>query len=433
MRDHLDRRIKAAGCVNANFPLFIPKSFLEKEAEHVEGFAPQVAWVTIGGAEELQEPLAVRPTSEAIIGHMYAKWVQSYRDLPILINQWANVVRWEKVTRLFLRTMEFLWQEGHTAHASWQEAQDRTMQMLEVYRAFAEEDLAIPVIAGQKSEAEKFAGAESTYSIEAMMGDGKALQAGTSHNLADHFAKGFDIQFLDRDNERKYVFTTSWGLSTRTLGALIMVHGDSAGLILPPKVAPYQVVFVPIWRKAEEQAQVEAAVQQLHGALLAAGVRSYVDWRDDKTAGWKFNEWELRGVPLRIEVGPRDVREGKAMVVRRDTRAKEAIDQDALVGRVQSLLETIQRELFERAARFRAENTRWVGDYAAFRREIEGRGFLNAWWCGDPVCEDQIKNDTKATIRNLPLDQTAPDAPQPAVCIYCRRPAERWGAFARSY
>ena len=430
---HLDRRIKAAGCVNAYFPLFIPKSFLEKEAEHVEGFAPQVAWVTIGGGEELQEPLAVRPTSEAIIGHMYAKWVQSYRDLPILINQWANVVRWEKVTRLFLRTMEFLWQEGHTAHASWQEAQDRTLTMLDVYRAFAEEDLAIPVIAGRKSESEKFAGAEATYSIEAMMGDGKALQAGTSHNLADHFAKGFEIQFLDRDNERKYAFTTSWGLSTRIVGATIMVHGDSGGLILPPKVAPYQAVFVPIWRKEAERAQVEEVVRRLDAALTAAGARSFVDWRDDKTAGWKFNEWELRGVPLRIEVGPRDVRDGKALVVRRDTRVKESVAQDGLAARVQTLLDEIQHAMYERALKFRAENTRWVADYAAFQREIEQRGFLRAWWCGGAACEDQIKTDTKATIRNIPLDQTlAGEAPAPH-CVLCGKAATHWVVFARSY
>jgi prolyl-tRNA synthetase len=266
-----------------------------------------------------------------------------------------------------------------------------------------------------------------------MMGDGKALQSGTSHNLADHFARGFDIQFLDRDNERKYAFTTSWGLSTRTVGAVIMVHGDSAGLILPPKIAPYQTVFVPIWRKDEERTQVEDAVQRLHDALLAAGVRSFVDWRDDKTAGWKFNEWELRGVPLRIEVGPRDVREGKAMVVRRDTRAKEAIAQDELTTRVQGLLEQIQHDLFERAKQFRAENTRWATDYDTFKQEIEQRGFINAWWCGDAACEEQVKNETKATIRCLPLDQQTGSTPQPAVCLVCRKPAERWGVFARSY
>ena len=433
VRDHLDRRIKGSGCVNAYFPLFIPKSFLEKEAEHVEGFAPQVAWVTRGGTEELAEPLAVRPTSEAIIGHMYAKWVQSYRDLPILINQWANVVRWEKVTRLFLRTMEFLWQEGHTAHDSWEEAQARTMTMLEVYRAFAEEDLAIPVVPGQKSEAEKFAGAEATYSIEAMMGDGKALQSGTSHNLADHFAKGFDIQFLDRDNERKYAFTTSWGLSTRIVGALIMVHGDSNGLILPPKVAPYQVVFVPIWRKDAEREAVESTVRRLHDALLHAGIRSHVDWRDDRTAGWKFNEWELRGVPVRIEVGPRDVSNGQAVLVRRDTRAKESVGHDDLVARVQDLMVQIQQDMYDRALRFRTENTRWVSTYADFKREIEERGFIKAWWCGDPACEDQVKNETKATIRCLPLVQEDADAPEPHVCLVCGKPADRWGLFARSY
>src|SRR5690349_20973522 len=376
VRDHLDTRIKRSGCVNAYFPLLIPKSFLEKEAEHVEGFAPQVAWVTKGGGEDLAEPLAIRPTSEAIIGYMYAKWIQSYRDLPLLINQWANVMRWEKVTRLFLRTAEFLWQEGHTVHATYDEAQERTMQMLEVYRAFVEEDLAIPVVPGRKSESEKFAGAERTYSIEALMGDGKALQAGTSHNLGDHFARGFNIKFLDRDNLEKFAFTTSWGLSTRIIGALIMVHGDNQGLILPPKVAPFQVVFVPIWRKDQERDDVFAAIRRMEDALRRVGVRVKVDWTEDTSPGFKFNEWEMRGVPLRIEVGPRDVRDGKAVLVRRDTRAKEPVAQTDITTRVPALLAEIQQALYDRAVAFRAERTRFVGDYAEFRREIEERGFI---------------------------------------------------------
>ncbi len=407
MRDFLDARIKGAGCVNAYFPLLIPKSFLEKEAEHVEGFAPQVAWVTQGGDEVLAEPLAIRPTSEAIIGYMYAKWIQSYRDLPLLINQWANVLRWEKVTRLFLRTAEFLWQEGHTVHATFDEAQDRTMEMLEVYRRFAEEDLAIPVVPGRKSESEKFAGAERTYSIEALMGDGKALQAGTSHNLGDHFARGFNIKFLDRDGVEKYAFTTSWGLSTRTVGALIMVHGDAQGLILPPKVAPFQVVFVPIWRKDAEKEAVFATIRDLAQTLTNHGVRVKVDWNETTTPGYKFNEWELRGVPLRVEVGPRDVRDGQAVVVRRDTRAKEAVAHSALAARVQTLLDEMQQALYDRAVRFRAEHTHWASDYAEFQRLIEDRGFIEAWWCGNAACETQIKNDTKATIRCIPLDQSA--------------------------
>jgi prolyl-tRNA synthetase len=431
VRDHLDTRIKRSGCVNAYFPLLIPKSFLEKEAEHVEGFAPQVAWVTKGGEEELAEPYAIRPTSEAIIGYMYAKWIQSYRDLPLLINQWANVMRWEKVTRLFLRTAEFLWQVGHTVHATYDEAEERTLMMLDVYRALCEDDLAIPVVPGRKSEAEKFAGADRTYSIEALMGDGKALQAGTSHNLADHFARGFNIKFLDRDGAEKFAYTTSWGLSTRIIGALIMVHGDDQGLILPPKVAPFQVVFVPIWRKETEKADVFASIGRLEHALQGAGVRTKVDWSENTTPGFKFNEWELRGVPLRIEVGPRDVREGKAVLVRRDTRAKEPVSQDMLVERVQDLLKDIQQGLYDRAVRFRAENTHWANTYDEFKQLIENRGFIEAWWCGDAACETQVKNDTKATTRCIPLDQSKHQGP--GTCLVCGKPAGQWVIFARAY
>ncbi len=431
VRDHLDVRIKRSGCVNAYFPLLIPKSFLEKEAEHVEGFAPQVAWVTKGGEDELAEPYAIRPTSEAIIGYMYAKWIQSYRDLPLLINQWANVMRWEKVTRLFLRTAEFLWQEGHTVHATYDEAEERTLMMLDVYRALCEDDLAIPVVPGRKSEAEKFAGADRTYSIEALMGDGKALQAGTSHNLGDHFARGFNIKFLDRDGAEKFAYTTSWGLSTRIIGAVIMVHGDDQGLILPPKVAPFQVVFVPIWRKETEKADVFASIGRLEHALQSAGVRTKVDWSENTTPGFKFNEWELRGVPLRIEVGPRDVREGKAVLVRRDTRAKEAVSQDMLVERVQDLLKDIQQGLYDRAVRFRAENTHWANTYDEFKQLIENRGFIEAWWCGDAACETQVKNDTKATTRCIPLDQSK--HPGPGTCLVCGKPAGQWVIFARAY
>jgi prolyl-tRNA synthetase len=431
VRDHLDARIKASGCVNAYFPLLIPKSFLEKEAEHVEGFAPEVAWVTKGGNDELAEPLAIRPTSEAIIGYMYAKWIQSYRDLPLLINQWANVMRWEKVTRLFLRTAEFLWQEGHTVHASYDEAQARTMEMLEVYRAFAETDLAVPVVPGRKSESEKFAGADRTYTIEALMGDGKALQAGTSHNLADHFAKGFDIDFLDSDGQKKFAHTTSWGVSTRIIGAIIMVHGDAQGLILPPKVAPFQVVFVPIWRKEAEKDQVFDTIRHLENDLRKAGVRVKVDWSEHTTPGFKFNEWELRGVPLRIEVGPRDVKEGKAVVVRRDNRAKEAVDQADLVGRVQGLLVEIQQALYDRAVQFRADHTFWVTDYADFQTRIEDRGFFEAFWCGDAGCEAKVKADTKATIRCIPLDQSKHTGP--GTCLVCGKAAEQWVLWARAY
>src|SRR5213080_2984750 len=328
----LDTRFKETGVLNAYFPLLIPRSFLEREAEHVEGFAPEVAWVTRGGGEELEEPLAIRPTSETIIGHSFAKWIQSYRDLPLLLNQWNNVMRWEKRTILFLRTAEFLWQEGHTAHRTLEEAEERTLMMLEVYRSFAEEDAAMPVIMGRKSENEKFAGALRTYAIEALMGDGKALQAGTSHNLGTNFAKSFDIQFLDADGQRKYCATTSWGASTRLIGGIIMVHGDNAGLILPPRLAPYQVVIVPIWRKDAERAIVFETVERVE-KMLRGKVRVKVDVSEN-TPGWKFNEWELRGVPVRIEIGPRDVQNSSVMLVRRDNRAKEPIAIDALEARL---------------------------------------------------------------------------------------------------
>src|SRR5881398_3169762 len=328
----LDTRFKETDVLNAYFPLLIPRSFLEREAEHVKGFAPEVAWVTRGGGEELEEPLAIRPTSETIIGYSYAKWVQSYRDLPILINLWNNVMRWEKRTVLFLRTAEFLWQEGHTAHRTLEEAEERTLMMLEVYRSFAEEDLAIPVLAGRKSENEKFAGALRTYSIEAMMGDGKALRSGTSHNLSTNFAKGFDIEYLDADGQRNYCATTSWGLSTRVIGGIIMVHGDKSGLILPPHVAPYQAVIVPIWRKEVDKAGVSEQIARIE-KMLKGKVRLKVDLSEN-TPGWKFNEWELRGVPVRMEIGPRDVQNNNVMLVRRDNRIKESVAIGALETRL---------------------------------------------------------------------------------------------------
>src|SRR5579872_5127932 len=362
----LDARFKETGVVNAYFPLLIPRSFLEKEAEHVEGFAPEVAWVTRGGGEELEEPLAIRPTSETIIGHSYAKWIQSYRDLPLLINQWNNVMRWEKRTMLFLRTSEFLWQEGHTAHRSVEEAEERTRMMLEVYRAFAEEDLAIPVVAGRKSENEKFAGAFRTYSIEAMMGDGKALQSGTSHNLGTNFARGFDMKYLDAHGQRKYCATTSWGLSTRTIGGVIMVHGDSSGLILPPRIAPYQVALVPIWRKEADKAAVSELVMRVE-KMLKGKVRLKVDMSEN-TPGWKFNEWELRGVPVRMEIGPRDAQNGSVVLVRRDTRVKEIVSVEALEARLPVLLEEIQRALYQRALAFREQHTYQTDSYEEFKQ-----------------------------------------------------------------
>jgi len=426
----MDARFKETGIVNAYFPLLIPRSFLEREAEHVAGFAPEVAWVTRGGGEELEEPLAIRPTSETIIGHTYAKWVQSYRDLPILINLWNNVIRWEKRTTLFLRTTEFLWQEGHTAHRTIEEAEERTLMMLDVYRAFAEEDAAIPVITGRKSENERFAGAWRTYAIEALMGDGKALQAGTSHNFATNFAESFDIQYLDADGQRKYCATTSWGASTRLIGGIIMVHGDKAGLILPPRLAPYQVVVVPIWRNDSEKTAVVEMVGRVE-KMLKGKVRLKVDLSEN-TPGWKFNEWELRGVPVRMEIGPRDVRNESVMLVRRDNRAKEPVTLGALETRLPELLEEVQQALFQRAVDFRNNNTHYTDSYDEFKQIIaEKRGFVRVKWAEDSAAELAIKEETKATLRVIPFDQ--PEGGVHGKCFYTGKPATCEAIFARSY
>ena len=426
----LDRRFKETGHVNAYFPLFIPLSFIQKEAQHVEGFSPELAIVTVGGGKELEEPLVVRPTSETIIGHMYAKWIQSYRDLPVLINQWANVVRWEMRTRLFLRTTEFLWQEGHTAHATAEEAQEETMRMLDIYADFAERDAAIPVIRGRKSETEKFAGAVASYAIEAMMGDRRALQAGTSHFLGQNFAKAFDIQYLDESNQRQHCWTTSWGVSTRMVGAIVMVHGDDQGLVLPPKLAPIQVVIVPIWRSDDEREEVLEAVVRVEEMLKGvAEVR--VDRREGFSPGWKYNEWELRGVPLRIEIGPRDVRQNQVMLARRDVpgrAGKSSAPINGLVSTVQELLATIQSDMFQRALDFREAHTHDPKDYAEFG-EVVAKGFANSWWCEDEVCEAKIKDDTKATVRCIPLEQE----PGQSTCIQCGREAHVRAIFARAY
>jgi prolyl-tRNA synthetase len=424
----LDVRIKATGHVNAYFPLFIPESLLNKEAEHVEGFAPQVAYVTHGGGEELEEKLVVRPTSEAIIGTMYAKWVQGWRDLPILINQWANVVRWEKVTRPFLRTTEFLWQEGHTAHETEKEAEEETLKILDLYAEVCESILAVPVIKGRKSESEKFAGALRTYSIEALMGDGRALQAGTSHNLGQNFAKAFDITFQARDKSVQHVWGTSWGVTTRLVGALIMTHGDDSGLILPPLVAPYQVVVVPIGRDNWRETVLPTA-KKIQADLVAAGIRVTLDERDERP-GWKFSEWELRGVPLRLEIGPKDIEKSQALVARRDSREKIGMPMDGLAARVKELLGDVQRGLLERARAFREEHTTRASDYESFKRLMEGRpGFVIARWCGSAACEAAIKTDTQATIRNMPLGSPEPSG----TCVRCdnRATAEAW--FAKAY
>src|SRR4029078_1056992 len=377
MQQALDKRFKETGHVNAYFPLFIPESLLMKEAEHVEGFAPQVAWVTQGGNEVLEERLCVRPTSETIIGTMYAKWVQSWRDLPILINQCANVVGWEKVTRLFLRTTEFLWQEGHTAHETAEEAKEETLKILALYKEVCEQVLAVAVIDGQKSESEKFAGASKTYSIEALMGDARALQAGTSHNLGQNFAKAFDIQFQGRDKTVQHAWTTSWGVSTRLIGGVIMTHGDDNGLILPPRIAPYQVVIVPIPR-GNWQETVLPKARELKASLEARGVRVYLDDRDTQTPGWKFAEWELRGVPLRMEIGPKDIEKSAVMVARRDTRTKESMPMDGIVDAIAAKLDEIQAALLLRARTFRDEHTTRVSSYDEFKSVMEGRACVRA-------------------------------------------------------
>ena len=402
----LDDRFKATGHVNAYFPLFIPESLLMREAEHVEGFAPQVAWVTKGGTEELDEKLVVRPTSETIFGVMYQKWIQSWRDLPVLINQWANVVRWEKVTRPFLRTTEFLWQEGHTAHETADEAQEETLKILELYRDFIETELAIPVHYGPKSEAEKFPGADMTYSLEALMRDGKALQAATSHNLGQHFAKVFDITFQDEQGKRQHVYQTSWGSTTRLIGALTMVHGDDQGLKLPPRVAPIQAVVVPIWRKDDERAAVREFIDRVKAAV-GQRVRLWVDDREQYTPGWKYNEHELRGVPIRLEVGPKDVAKEAVMSVRRDTRAKESIPLTALAERLPTLLEQVQRDLFAAARAYRDENTVAARSIQELEAHFaEKRGFVAMPWEERAGIEAEIREKTGATLRCVPLDQS---------------------------
>jgi prolyl-tRNA synthetase len=426
----MDLRIKASGHRNAYFPLFIPESFLQKEAEHVKGFAPEVAWVTMGGKEELEERLAVRPTSEAIIGHMYSKWIKSYRDLPVLINQWANIVRWEKVTRPFLRTTEFLWQEGHTCHETEAQAEEETLKILDLYREFVETELAIPVVSGRKTLREKFAGAEMTYAIEGLMSDGRALQMGTSHNLGQHFAKVFDIKFEDRNQTLQYVWQTSWGVSTRLIGALIMCHGDDSGLRFPPRVAPVQVVIVPIpagnWKET-----VLPAAQTAADTLKKAGLRVELDAREESTPGWKFAEYEMRGVPVRIEIGPRDIKNAQAVLVRRDLKTKETVALADLAVRVPVLLDEIQAQLFREAKTFLEANTRTASTYDEFKTILDtNRGFVVSPWCGEDDCEDKIKTETSATIRVILLN--AP-APVEGGCVCCGRPAAAVAHFARAY
>ena len=432
MQARLDRIFKETGHVNAYFPLLIPQEFLNRESEHVEGFSPECAVVTIGGGKELEEPLVIRPTSETVIGHMYAQWINSYRDLPVLINQWANVMRWEKRTRIFLRTSEFLWQEGHTAHETYEEAQEETLKMLEVYRSFQENDLAIPVIPGQKSEAEKFPGALFTYTVEAMMQDGKALQSATSHNLGQNFAKAFEIQFLDRNNQQSLAWTTSWGSSTRMIGGLIMTHSDDDGLILPPRIAPVAVALIPIFVNDQERSQTLEFAEQIKQRLAVNldHLRIQIDDRDNLRPGDKFFHWIQQGVPVRVEIGPRDVKQQSAMVARRDVRDKKLVPLDEIAHHIMSLLQQIQQNLYQRALDFREVNTRTAKSYGEFKEilELEG-GFVRAHWNGSREVEDLIKNETKATIRCIPLN----DQPEVGKCILTGEHSKQEVIFAIAY
>ena len=442
IKDTFDKMIKETGHVNAYFPLFIPKSFLAKEAEHVEGFAKECAVVThtrlksdskkgivVDPDSKLEEEVIVRPTSETVIWSMYKKWIQSYRDLPLLINQWANVVRWEMRTRLFLRTTEFLWQEGHTAHATAEEAEEETLLILELYRKLAEDYLAMPVHTGFKSESEKFAGADRTYCIEAIMGDKRALQAGTSHNLGQNFAKAFDVTFQTKDNKEQMVYATSWGISTRLVGGVIMTHGDDKGLRLPPKIAPYQVVIVPIFKDKEGRKIFNKYLESVLLELRNAGVRIHEDWRKG-SPGFKFNEWEMKGVPIRLEVGPKDIEKQQVVIARRDTGEKQFVKKEDIVSLIPNLLDSIQNNLFEQAKQFRLNNTHTVSTYADFKEVIKNKGgFIRCGWDGSAETETAIKNETKATIRVIPFDENT----KGLNCIFSGKPAKHEVIFAKAY
>jgi len=435
LRDELDRRIKKTGARNAYFPVFIPLSFLQKEAQHVEGFAPEVAVVTHGGGKELEEKLVVRPTSETIINHMFAQWIHSHRDLPLMVNQWCNVVRWEMRTRPFLRTAEFLWQEGHTAHATREEAEQETLTMLEVYRSFVEDFLAVPLIYGRKSAAERFPGADDTYTIESLMPDGRALQCGTSHYLGQNFAKAFEIRFLDDNNQLQFPHQTSWGVSTRLLGAIIMSHGDDQGLRLPPAVASTQIVIVPIWRKPEEAEKVLPVARELREKLENAGLRARLDDRDGVTPGFKFNDWEMRGVPLRIEIGPRDIAANEVVTARRDIPGKEGKGKASLsdiATHVRTLLDEIQKNLYRQARAAMEANTHQLASYDALKSRMAGEGgggFVDLYWCGNPACETKIREETRATCRAIPLNQSVASGP----CVVCGSESKERAYFAKAY
>ena len=426
IQKELDRRFKETGVENVYMPMFIPESLLEREKDHVEGFAPEVAWVTYGGLNPLQERLCVRPTSETLFCDFYKDEIQSYRDLPKVYNQWCSVVRWEKETRPFLRSREFLWQEGHTAHATAEEAEARTQQMLNVYADFCEQVLAIPVVKGRKTDKEKFAGAEATYTIEALMHDGKALQSGTSHNFGDGFAKAFGIQYTDKDNKLKYVHQTSWGMTTRLIGALIMVHGDDSGLVLPPKIAPVQVDVIPIMQNKDGVLNKAYEVKE---ALVKAGLRVKVD-DTDKKPGWKFSEQEMRGIPVRVEMGPRDIEAGQAIIVRRDTREKTTVAIESLAEEIKNILDKMQTEMLERARTHREAHTYVATNYDEFKDVVANKpGFVKAMWCGDQAFEDKIKEETTATSRCMPFEQEHLSD----VCVCCGRPAKKMVYWGKAY
>lgn len=431
LQEIFNARIKTTGHRNVYFPMFIPESFLRKEAEHFQGFVPEVAWVTIGGETPLEEKLAIRPTSETIMYTTYAKWIRSWRDLPLKLNQWNSVVRWEtKATKLFLRTREFLWQEGHTAHATKEEADKEVMEILNVYKDLMENYLAIPVLAGRKTENEKFAGALYTTTLEAIMPDGKALQMATSHQLGQNFAKVFDIKFIGEDEKEHYVWQTSWGFSTRVIGALVMVHGDDKGLVLPPKVAPIHVVIIPILYKGADEEAILAKARETCAKLREKGITATIDDRKEYTPGWKFNDWELKGVPLRIEIGPRDFKQKQLTLVRRDTFEKNIAKEEEAISAVEKLLDEIQQSLFNKAKKFLEEKITIVKTYEEFKKVLrEKGGFIRACWCSSPNCEDKIKEETGATIRMIPFEREEIFAD----CIYCGQKAKEVAYFARSY
>lgn len=426
IQKNLDAMFKKTGIQNVYMPLFIPESLLNKEKDHVEGFAPECAWVTQGGADTLEERLVVRPTSETLFCDLYSNIVQSYRDLPKLYNQWCSVVRWEKTTRPFLRSSEFLWQEGHTVHATAEEAQERTIQMLNVYADFCEQYLAIPMIKGRKTDKEKFAGAEATYTIEALMHDGKALQSGTSHNFGDGFAKAFDMTYTDKNNQLQFVHQTSFGLSTRTIGALIMVHGDDSGLVLPPRIAPTQVMVIPV---AQHKEGVLEKADEIYKTIEKAGIRVGID-ETDKSPGWKFSEQEMRGIPLRIEIGPKDIENNQCVVVRRDNREKTIVALDELTTKIPEIMDKMHEEMLDRATKHRDEHTTYAVTYDEFKDAIENKpGFVKAMWCGDEACENKIKEDTTATSRCMPFEQEK----IADTCVCCGKPAKALVYWGKAY